>query len=176
MPRPAPRSPTRSSTVAAPALAGGEYAHTGARLGRAVLAYVAAVVLVITLEPFAFRRPVAVELTWWAADGPWRGWFDVLANVALFLPLGFLAALTRSAGDRGARGAARARVAFAGGALLSAAVECVQVLEPGRYPSPTDVLTNAPGRRARRAGCTGAPSATSAPTRRCGAARARSCR
>jgi VanZ family protein len=110
-----------------------------------VLAYVAGVVLVITLEPFAFRWPTAVALTWWAPDSPWHGWFDVAANVALFLPLGFLAALTWAAGAGPAAGAARVRAALAGGALLSLAVECVQLLEPGRYPSPTDVATNALG-------------------------------
>lgn len=121
------------------------YAATGARLGRAVLGYVAAVVLVITLEPFTFRWPDALALTWWAPDSPWFGAFDAVANVALFVPLGFLGALTRSATDVGGDGRGRVRAALLLGALLSLVVECTQVFEPGRYPSPTDVLTNALG-------------------------------
>ena len=75
----------------------------GAMLGWAVLAYVAAVVLMITLEPFAFHVPAHAAVTWWAPDGPWRGWFDIVMNVALFLPLGFLGALAIVESGHGAR-------------------------------------------------------------------------
>jgi VanZ family protein len=144
----APRHASRAAGVnpaAAPPPAAGAapaYARTGARLGWATLAYLACVVVTITLEPFVFRRPAAPGVVWWAADAPWHGWFDVVANVAMFAPLGFVAALARS--HRGGRRLSPAR-AFALGAAASAAIELVQRFEPGRYASPTDVASNAAG-------------------------------
>jgi glycopeptide antibiotics resistance protein len=124
------------------------YAATGAKLGWAVLAYVIGVTLVITLEPFTFEPPAHPAVMWWDAGGVWGGWFDVGMNVVLFLPLGFLGALAHAAPTGGnaidARRAGLGR-AFALGALLSAAIEVTQLFEPGRYPSPTDVLSNATG-------------------------------
>lgn len=144
MPRPALQDvPRPAARVTAPA-----YAATGAKLGWAVLAYVAAVILVITLEPFAFRVPAHPRVLWWDTAGAWRGWFDVTMNVALFLPLGFLGALARSARTPGGaprRPGAVLAQAFALGALASTAIEFTQLFEPGRYPSPTDVLANATG-------------------------------
>ena len=67
------------------------YGETGARLGGAVLVFVTAVVGAITLQPFRFAWPVHAEIMLWA------GWYDALANVALFVPLGFVYALTRTA-------------------------------------------------------------------------------
>jgi hypothetical protein len=108
-----------------------------------VLAYLGCVVAVITLAPFAFQRPGDVHLTLWDREGPWGGWFDVVTNVAMFTPLGFVAALVRTAGAAGAdRGA---RWALGAGAAASAAIELAQLFEPERYPSPTDVATNAIG-------------------------------
>jgi hypothetical protein len=139
--RPHERAAAAARAAAAPAP---EYAFTGAKLGWAVLAYVGCVVLVITLEPFAFAVPAAVHPHYWASDGPWGGWFDVVMNVAMFLPLGFLAALARSArGDAGGRGVAA--WAAAAGAAASAAIELAQCFEPDRVPSPTDVAANAAG-------------------------------
>ena len=121
------------------------YGETGARLGGAVLVFVAAVVGAITLQPFRFAWPARVEIMLWA------GWFDVLANVALFVPLGFVFALTRAArrtgGLGGTGGTSRGTLARAliGGALASLAIEFTQLFEPGRFPSPVDVATNALG-------------------------------
>ena len=121
------------------------YGETGARLGGAVLVFVAAVVGAITLQPFRFAWPARVEIMLWA------GWFDVLANVALFVPLGFVFALTRAArrtgGIGGTGGTSRGTLARAliGGALASLAIEFTQLFEPGRFPSPVDVATNALG-------------------------------
>ena len=143
--RATPAGPPGVNTAAAPPPATGAapaYARTGARLGWATLAYLACVVVTITLEPFVFRRPAAPGVVWWAADAPWHGWFDVVANVAMFAPLGFVAALARS--HRGGRRVSPAR-AFALGAVASAAIELVQRFEPGRYASPTDVASNAAG-------------------------------
>lgn len=137
-PLPPPSAATRPAASAAP------YAHTGARLGWATLAYIGCVVLVVTLEPFVFRWPSALHVLYWAPDSPWGGWFDVVTNVAMFLPLGFVAALTRSATVPPRRGGTLAWVLVAG-AAASAAIELAQCLEPERYPSPTDVAANAAG-------------------------------
>jgi hypothetical protein len=106
------------------------YARTGAKLGTAVLAFVTGVIAVITLQPFAFAWPTrtSVEL--------WTGPFDPVANVALFVPLGFLFALTRAAGRAGAAESPAARdrwlrettrhAAVLGGAL-SGVIELVQI-------------------------------------------------
>ena len=102
------------------------------------------VVATITLVPFAFRWPDEVRVLVWSAT-PWRTAFDVVANVALFLPLGFLYALTRAADERPARPRVVLLQALLLGALASALVETVQLFEPERYPSPVDVVTNALG-------------------------------
>jgi hypothetical protein len=101
-----------------------------------VLVFVAAIVGAITLQPFRFAWPAHVEIMLWA------GWFDALANVALFVPLGFVFALTRAARTTGGGTLARA---LAYGALASLAIELTQLFEPGRYASPIDVATNALG-------------------------------
>jgi VanZ family protein len=115
------------------------YGETGARLGGAVLAFVTAVVGAITLQPFRFAWPEHVVVMLWA------GWFDALANVALFVPLGFVFALTRAARRPGGPGGGTLARALIGGALASLAIEVAQLFEPGRFPSPVDVATNALG-------------------------------
>src|SRR4051812_5015328 len=62
---------------------------TGARLGSALLAYMLGVTLIITLMPFDFRWP-----------DEWRivniiDVRDMIANVLLFVPLGFFYRLAR---------------------------------------------------------------------------------
>jgi hypothetical protein len=120
------------------------YAYTGRRLGRAVLGLVLAVVGTITLVPFTFRWPAEVKITL-AGYSLWATTFDVVANVALFLPLGFLYALTRAADERPAPPRAVLLRALLLGAVASALVETVQLFEPARYPSPVDVATNVLG-------------------------------
>lgn len=125
------------------------YGETGARLGAAVLGFVAAVVGAITLQPFQFAWPSRLALMYWDT------WFDVIANVGLFVPLGFLYALTRAARTATLQPAvagslARERrrtlgLALAGGTLASLAIEVAQAFEPGRFSSPVDVATNALG-------------------------------
>lgn len=114
--------------------AGSAAAPTGARLTGALLAYSVGVVLLITLAPFRFRVPGDLRVL---VGGEW---FDVLANVVLFVPLGFLYALTRPAGTLppGARAALL-------GALLSALIEAAQLLAPLRYASLPDLLANSAG-------------------------------
>jgi VanZ family protein len=116
------------------------WARTGRRLGRALLGLVAAVVGVITLEPFRFTWPDGVQLAWW--DTP----LGVAANVALFVPLGFLAALTPTAAGAGeSTGWWRLLRIGALAALASASIEAVQLFEPARYPSAIDVASNTLG-------------------------------
>lgn len=107
---------------------------TGTRLGLALLAYMAAVTAVITLAPFRFAVPESIHLMWYAPVD------DVAANVALFVPIGFFLRLARPGPrDRWAAGP------LAAGVLASGAIEALQLLLPGRYPSPWDVAANGAG-------------------------------
>jgi VanZ family protein len=96
-----------------------------------LLLYVLAVSVIITLTPFRFSRPPRLTLAWIAAPG------DVVPNVLLFLPLGFLYRLARPRLGWGAVGGAAA--------VVSAALEAAQIYLPGRYPSVVDVLANSTG-------------------------------
>lgn len=117
---------------------------TARRLGTAVLAYLVASTLLVTWAPFDFHRSPQHGVTlWWT-------WSDLLLNVVLFAPLGFLwqAARTRTTDDV-VEGQRRAPAALAdallAGALLSAVIEAGQLLLPERFSSPVDILTNATG-------------------------------
>jgi glycopeptide antibiotics resistance protein len=106
---------------------------TGVRLARALLFYLLAITLVITLLPFRFAWPEQARIALIAPPA------DLISNVLMFVPLGFLYRLSRST-DRVSPG----RVLLLG-LLASAAIECAQILEVDRYPSPWDVLTNGIG-------------------------------
>jgi len=108
-------------------------AETGSRLATALLAYVAAVTAVVTLLPFQFAIPSQprVMLT--------GGLVDVLANVALFVPLGFLYAVARQ--DAHMPPHKIALVALA----VSASIESIQIFEITRYASVSDVVANGAG-------------------------------
>lgn len=107
---------------------------TGRRLGRAVLAYLAVVVVVVTLSPFRFvLPPVNTITTRWLA-------FDAVMNVFMFVPLGFIHGLSR---PRASDGAWVGAVLL--GAALSALVEAAQFFTPGRFPSISDLVTNTTG-------------------------------
>jgi VanZ family protein len=76
---------------------------------------------------------------------PWSRywtWFDVLTNVAVYLPVGALgyAVLRRRAG-----GLLPAAIALLGGVAFSLAVEAAQSYMPGRVPSRLDWLANSAG-------------------------------
>jgi glycopeptide antibiotics resistance protein len=107
---------------------------TAERLGLATLSYVVATTLVITLAPFRFAsRPVHGLFNEWTP-------FDLVMNVVMFLPFGFLYRVTRP------RGAPRAWwTAIVLGALLSATIETAQLFETARYSSLFDVTTNTVG-------------------------------
>jgi glycopeptide antibiotics resistance protein len=100
----------------------------------ALFIYMAAVVVLITLIPFRFRMPAGFRITW-STDVR-----DLITNVILFLPIGFLFRLGRR------RKKDRFGLKTLGvGMLLSSAVEFTQFFLPGRYPGVIDVLTNGLG-------------------------------
>jgi VanZ family protein len=109
-------------------------AKTSARLARAVLGYLTLNIAIITLAPFRFAATPVNGLT------SIFGVRDAVLNIVLFLPLGFVFQLSR---DR--REEARWLTAFGAGLVLSGLIEVAQVFAPGRYPSVSDLGTNALG-------------------------------
>lgn len=106
---------------------------TGARLAVGLLAYMSAVTAVVTLLPFQFAVPTQPRVQLF---GPL---FDFVANIALFVPLGFLYAVARKEAA-----VQPLRVLFLA-MLASSAIELVQLFEVSRYPSVSDVVANAGG-------------------------------
>jgi glycopeptide antibiotics resistance protein len=104
------------------------------RLGRAILGYLAAVTLIITLAPFRFASAPVHGIT-----DIWN-WSDIVLNILMFVPIGFVYQLTRPA-----RATAQWLHAFFLGAALSGIIEFAQLFEATRYTSLIDVLTNAAG-------------------------------
>lgn len=107
---------------------------TRARLSLVLLLYFLGIITVITLAPFHFAVPRRFDVM---TTG---NWFDVIANVLLFLPLGFLYPLTRPA----EREPSVVHVAVLG-LILSGAIETTQLFEPDRFTSVIDLATNATG-------------------------------
>lgn len=99
-----------------------------------LLAYSLIITLMITLAPFRFQWPSASRLL---LTGPM---FDIVTNVLLFMPLGFLYWLTREP----FKGSRLVRV-FLLGCVVSGGIEVTQLFLPGRYTSPSDILANAGG-------------------------------
>jgi len=109
-------------------------ARSGRNLTLALLGYYLAVVAVITIVPFHFVVP---ERLAWARVATLP---DFLANVLMFVPFGFLYRASRPRLHAG-----EVWRAVGMGALASAVVECIQLFEPARYPTPMDILANAAG-------------------------------
>lgn len=107
---------------------------TGRRLGRLLLGYLAVVVAAIVLSPFEFALPRG--LAWPALDSATSA--DLLLNVVLFVPLGFLA-------DRLGGGRRPAWHAALAGLLGSLAIETAQLFIPARFSSLADVAANGAG-------------------------------
>ena len=107
---------------------------TALRLGRAMLGYLVLITSIITLAPFRFQWAPAHGLT-----DIW-GWSDLVMNVLMFVPFGFVYQLTRP------RGAAPdwPQVAVLG-AAISGAIEILQLFSPMRYSSLMDVVANTTG-------------------------------
>lgn len=109
-----------------------------------LLAYIA-VVLVITMWPSPRdpgRIPLLRRLLDWAHGVGVPAWFDVptlevTANVAMFAPLGLLLASSRRL--------PRPWLAVVAALTFSGAIETVQILLPGRYPTLQDVVANTAG-------------------------------
>ena len=109
-----------------------DLSDTSTRLAVALLGYFVLVTLVITLTPFDFAwRPV--HLSWLMAPS------DIISNIALFLPIGFL---LRSLGFRST---ARVWQAVLFAAAFSVLLETAQIFIAGRFVSPVDVVTNTIG-------------------------------
>ncbi len=108
--------------------------QSAARLGSAVLGYLIAVTLIITIAPFRFATAPVHGLTsvWDVAD--------IVMNVVMFVPIGFVYQLSRPAGAP----VHWFRVLTIG-ACLSGSIEIAQLFEPTRYTSLIDVATNTAG-------------------------------
>jgi VanZ family protein len=104
------------------------------RLARAVLGYLALMIAIITLAPFRFESaPVQGLSAVWDLS-------DIVLNVVLFVPLGFVHQLARP------RAAPPDWLRALGiGALLSGLIEGAQSFTPLRYPSLSDLIANASG-------------------------------
>ena len=113
---------------------------TGVQLGRAILGYTAVITAVITLAPFRFAAAPVHGLS-----GVWT-LSDIILNIVMFVPLGFLHELTRppASAEPVDRDASWLR-AFVLGALLSATIEIAQLFEAERFSSLIDIATNATG-------------------------------
>ena len=100
---------------------------------RGLLAYIVALVALLTLSPFRFAWPHAWEVMWWS------DLHDAPANFLLFLPVGYFFRLTL------ARDYPRAALwALLFGFAVSTTVETLQLFLP-RGASLTDVIANATG-------------------------------
>lgn len=108
-------------------------AATGDRLTAALAGYFVFVIGVITLSPFDFTPPPHLHLSYEVVAK------DVIPNIAMFAPLGFLV-----------RGFSRARrrrpwESVAAAAAFSVLLEAAQIFIRERYASPVDVVANTCG-------------------------------
>lgn len=105
--------------------------RTSRRLVLALLDYFVLVTLVITLSPFDFGPPhLHVSVNMWASD--------VLLNIGLFVPIGFLLRSQSS-------GPGRNWIPVIWSAGFSILIEVAQLFLPSRYVAPMDVLANTCG-------------------------------
>lgn len=109
---------------------------SGRRLGWLLLGYLGAVVGLIVLAPFQLDPGRLVGATWMPlADASLR---DVVLNVVLFLPLGFLH-------ERLNGGRWRPVAVLVAAVVVSSAIEVTQLMIPGRYSSVLDIAANGVG-------------------------------
>lgn len=101
---------------------------TGERLFGTLLGYVTLIILLLTLNPLYLAFPEQIEFTFRS------GRFNLIANILLFLPVGFLYQLTT-----------QRRGALLLGAGISFGIETIQLFIPVRTPSVIDILANALG-------------------------------
>jgi VanZ family protein len=110
-----------------------------------ILALVAIFIVYGSLYPFAFRARPGDAGSFRTLLGTWQEWDrrgDLLSNILLYMPFGFLATHTL----RGRTPAAlRALLAVLAGTALSASMELMQFYDEGRVSSMGDVYANAIG-------------------------------
>jgi|GEM_PF-2118030 len=103
-------------------------------LGYALLTYMTLVVVAIALIPFEFNIPSRIQIYLSGSIS------DVINNIILFIPIGFLVQLARRRS-----GWLSLLQALGFGVLVSTSVETCQLFLPGRYCSVIDVATNGLG-------------------------------
>jgi VanZ family protein len=103
-------------------------------LGTALLIYMVFMVFLITLFPFDFRIPERIHIK------ILTNFSDFMANIVLFIPIGFLFRLSR----RPDKDVLCLNALFLG-ILLSISIEFTQLFIPGRYTQVIDVITNGLG-------------------------------
>ena len=103
-------------------------------LGTALLVYMVFMVFLITLFPFDFRIPEKIQIK------ILTNLSDFMANIVLFIPIGFLFKLSR----RPVKDVLCLKPLFFG-ILLSMSIEFTQLFIPGRYTQLSDVFTNGLG-------------------------------
>ena len=101
---------------------------TSARLFGTFLGYIILIILLLTLNPFFFSLPDDFAFSFYS------GRSNMINNILLFLPIGFLYRLTT-----------RRRDAYLFGGLFSLSIECLQLFIPARTPSIPDILANTAG-------------------------------
>jgi VanZ family protein len=101
---------------------------TSARLFGTLLGYIILIILLLTLNPFYFAPPDELLFSFYS------GRSNIINNILLFLPVGFLYRLTTKRRD-----------AYLFGGLLSLSIEFVQFFIPARTPSVPDILANTAG-------------------------------
>jgi len=101
---------------------------TASRLALALLGYIILTILFLTFNPFYLAMPERVHFEFHTYPE------DVIENVVMFLPVGFLYRLIT-----------RRRGAWLLGASISLVIELVQIFMPARTSSPTDLLNNTLG-------------------------------
>ena len=106
---------------------------TGARLGTALLVYMLGVTLIVTLLPFHFAWPERWHVV--VGDDP----YELVVNMVLFVPLGFLYRMVLP------RGWGAAAMIVANAALISVAIEGLQLFDATRESAVLDVAANCGG-------------------------------
>ena len=110
-----------------------ESTQSNATIGRSLLIYMTAMVLLITFVPFRFHAPAGIAFGW--SFGP----AQFIQNIMLFFPIGFL---FRHSGKERSRFYWKA-ICF--GVGLSLFIEILQAFIVGRYTSGVDVIANGAG-------------------------------
>ena len=101
---------------------------TGSRLSTALLGYAILIILLLTLNPFYLSWPERIAISFQS------NFQNLIANILLFIPMGYFFRLT-----------VNRRGAFLFGATVSTSIELIQLFLPARTPSVVDILANTLG-------------------------------